>query len=367
MKNKKLLILLCVPLIIAVMVLPLCSFTTVINSPGDHFESKSRVDLEYVYQRSDKFYFGNIFNFLSCSMTYGTLSTARDSIKFTACNYVMDSGNELEYKSFASNRNPSILRSVGEDPSYYGTYQANIDLSIETDNSLETVFTSVAFKDYRGDDYTIEIFGGNYAPITDNYFGIGFYSLGRLYYRESEENDWEYITYNVVLSPSDLNIKDGKIHVLDLYYYILEYNDIDERYEVVFPYLEFDILLYETAETEDHNALRGFNLLGHIGGVRVGGDIYHYSSYTYPHNAYAESHYYNLGYDTGYDLGYTQGLNYGRSTASEVWGSLGEFLDSTVGDFMEAELFPGFTIEIVLGIFVGAVLLVSFLKLFAGG
>lgn len=80
---------------------------------------------------------------------------------------------------------------------------------------------------------------------------------------------------------------------------------------------------------------------------------------------------YNEGYDVGYDEGseisYDKGYADGVDNAPKEWGSVGQFLVNVLGAFTSAELFPGFTIGGVLGIIAGGLLLLMFLKMFAGG
>lgn len=71
-------------------------------------------------------------------------------------------------------------------------------------------------------------------------------------------------------------------------------------------------------------------------------------------------------------LCYNRGVSYGQSSASAVWGSVGDFLKTTVGSFMNFVIVgtaaePIFTIGGFLTVFVSIVCLIWFLKLIAGG
>lgn len=72
------------------------------------------------------------------------------------------------------------------------------------------------------------------------------------------------------------------------------------------------------------------------------------------------------------NLSYKRGVSYGESSASAVWGSVGDFLKTTVGSFMDfvivgTEAKPIFTIGGFMTVFVSIVCLIWFLKLIAGG
>lgn len=66
--------------------------------------------------------------------------------------------------------------------------------------------------------------------------------------------------------------------------------------------------------------------------------------------------------DVQYQSGYESGVADGQNT----WASLGDFLTTTVGAFVDFEIVEGISIGGIISVFVGLSLVLVFLKMFAG-
>ena len=73
------------------------------------------------------------------------------------------------------------------------------------------------------------------------------------------------------------------------------------------------------------------------------------------------------GQTEGFDRGFSEGYDEGYGSASGGGFELGTFLVTVVGGFFDFQIFPGFSIGGIFAIFLGVLLLVAFLKHFAGG
>lgn len=76
----------------------------------------------------------------------------------------------------------------------------------------------------------------------------------------------------------------------------------------------------------------------------------------------------SAGYDSGYEVGYTKGKNTGYQLGIQESTNLNYgWLLSTVDSFLEWNMFGEFGVGTILGVLLGGMLLLMFLKFFAGG
>lgn len=76
---------------------------------------------------------------------------------------------------------------------------------------------------------------------------------------------------------------------------------------------------------------------------------------------------YNAGYDAGVDEGYEYGYEQGTANNQLVNNGMFSWIFDGIQGFMQFELFPNFSIGLVLSVICGASLFIWLLKLFAGG
>lgn len=77
---------------------------------------------------------------------------------------------------------------------------------------------------------------------------------------------------------------------------------------------------------------------------------------------------YNEGYESGVSVGYNEGYQAGLNDGTQVADvNLFQFIMNAVSAFVNWEFIPGVSIGIILTIIVGVVLILTFLKFFAGG
>lgn len=381
-KNKKILALLCLPVLVMTMILPLCSFTT-LYEPTDGYKVYSSIGnicLPYYYEYgSSGTYFGMINECSRCLVDANATTRAamQESIKYTASDYYITGSSRIRVL------NPSSLLEFSND-----FFVVNNDLSSNElmPYTLTTLYRTNNTNTYFGNEFYVE----NYSLLDGlkYYFYIGdelidFLDDGAFNYEvevdgyinywvrmEDQNQDFfanrhftmtsVYRNSNTLYASADDCIKAAiaewtgysvdemlyytipsvKITIKPWEYLISEEGDFDVYY-----YDRFDgiVITSNVTDTYDDDFLRALQ-------VGLGEDSFYW-----------------LGYNQGYNEGYSKGLNAGISSAPTVWKDLGTFLTSTVGSFLNAPLFPGFSVSVILTVFVGAVLLIAFLKLFAGG
>lgn len=371
MKNKKLFILICIPLIISIMVLPLCSFMPSIDDSSPSYDyspsygSNVDVGLDFrMYSIIDDFDYelsGFVDDVLNCSV-----------------NYIQPDPN---------------------DPTLY----PNI--------SYESIYVSPTYKD------TVIFYLNDLAadyPLSDGRF-VCDYSIEILPTEHFDEGT-EYTTesflngsFNITYSPKEISNNDIVIDfytpsgdLLDLSNFNIEGEIIYEQANAKGSYhkyvfdsspisdylfgldsiylstydLALNILLPNPTITPYRILSFNFTLIPPDHGITRFRDYAvecYVSSQIIPVD-YAESQYidwitsYNEGlYDIGYETGYDYGYDVGVVSGIDPWKGVSDFLVTTVGGFLDFEFVEGISFGGILSLFLGIILVFTFLKIFAGG
>lgn len=397
LKNKKCIKFLVLPILMVSLIIPLCSFTTSDSEFATNIVYKPRLtcDVGYTYHRLtstiDKYYSGFIYEFNNTIMGDGKAT----SIKREACDYVVVGNTSLNYAGATSSF---------KVPSSYNVHYDYIESSVALYSEDDTVayfdgrfvFDCLVPIDVSGTSDPL-----NYVSIflaDDEGDGLHAYSIRDLncdvaitVHRLVESADGtatvEYKTFTSTIFGSDLSDSDvSKIegHQGDAIYNTKGFSLSGILYSA--PGFSFYSNMYIDKIVLD------FAFPSEFDSGRYGFDGFKYCCVTdrlYPQTAdnnfyndeliYAYNKGYNKayknGYDEGYDVGYDEGseISYdkgyseGVDNAPKEWGGVGQFLVNVLGTFTSAELFPGFTIGGVLSIVAGGLLLLMFLKMFAGG
>ena len=395
-KNKKLFALLMLPAVIAMMVLPLCSFTTVsddVNSPL-LFTSALHSSVGYIYHRTtstlDIEYYGEIpdFNRTLISGSYddddSLVGLDSSTIQMYASDYIVAGNTSINYRTRSASLYPSqyyitsSLDVMGADVSLYSEdasiayFSGDFDFSglILPNDSSKNGLESTAVR------LISSVHGAPLTPLDlscDIYIKYALEYDGQIIYNEaytrcqvanvSDVLDGDFISFNNILK-----------HCFEEEPF---YNDSDYFESISTPVYQFisdvnfDFIVYDSGV--DSQFISGITLRDVLYNV----DALNYRVYTI--EDFVADYYYDLGleagFDNGYegglqqgfDVGYDSGYNAGLSDISGVWGNLGDFLTGSVGGFLDFELWDGFSIRAILVIFVSAMLLIGFLKIFAGG
>lgn len=393
-KNKKLFALLMVPAVIAMIVLPLCSFTTTNTDPTDYaiYESSTQCDLSYRYHRSNYgFYNGTIpsANRILIDPTQTTIAGIRDSVEFYACDLFMgDSTKSIDIRSFSVSSLPSRLTRNFRDDLVLGICYRTDDYLY---SQLDSIFRFWNFS--FADEIYIEPYDVNYAGYNSSSDFVNFYgwvTVNIAKYNYSLK-DFEYDSFNLVGTLDDFykTAYPGGISsdttVFDLNSIV---QTVLDTYDLLLEDLGVDYFITDVELCLDYVPTDGSTFLGY-GAVRLNSRVIEKTSdgLSYDNvegviNSAIDSVYnegfsageaagYSEGYREGEYVGYAEGFREGKiegqADLKNTWSSLGDFLTSTVGGFLDFELWDGFSIRAILVIFVSAMLLIGFLKIFAGG
>lgn len=384
-KNKKLFALLMLPAVIAMMVLPLCSFTTVqIPWDDDYYElthsysryrSGTDINIGYTYNRGGNYkydlYYGNIYDShnVLVSSDATTLSSIRDSIKFYGCDYYMgDSNKSIDINSF----------SVSSLPSTFSTFynptlgeQLYLGLAYQSDNvNYSWLDGRFRFDDVNmNDNIVIEFYDYNYQPFDNSRDGWNLVTcLVTFYCQRWDENSRSFVAEEFEIGGNMLDLYGSGDFVsdtvyLDLNSLILEYLPYDDNFILGKDFL-ISCIDFELQHNPSYVIVEELERYYYkLGAIRVNSRIVVDDGFNTPLYGALEEF---IGEGT-YRKGYTEGYNAGLSNASSVWGNVGKFLTTTVDSFFSFELFDGFSLGGVMAIIVGAMLFIAFLKVFAGG
>jgi hypothetical protein len=336
MKNKKLLILLCIPLIIAVMVLPLCSFTTVNTSNYDVYSPSYDVDVEYVYHRLtttlDEYYYGVIPSFNQFLIgENGELPANR------ASDYIIVGNDSINYGNSTFVDRIGTCSIYSEDIAvacFTGDFILSGDIFLDGSNS-------VLWKDDR-----ISFSGAMDPSVNYDITFSGFY-----YSPDSTYNSFNLRLDNQIITTIDrfIYIKD----ITDIIYSYLssKFSSLNNHYIV--KYIDCDMVSTDDEEFIYSNVTTTMRYstkseLQTLFGSNMAYDLVSLRSVVY-----------NNGFQIGYDIG--------LSNSKDVWGSITDFLTTTIGGFLDMNITPTITISSMLGIILSVTLVVAFLKIFAGG
>lgn len=370
-KNKKLLAAFCIPLIISIMVLPLCSWVDSSGYIGDgdtyeyyYYRSRCPVDVGFSLNFEDEYeyvgYLPSINSFLlnsiytwSSSETSGTLDDSFNSLIALDCyNYYIQPLSpwsesnivpSLSYlDSFHRDNDPLVATLIYSTIDGF-TGEFIID-ELCTLDDLNNLYISFYHSNGSTDDYEsyysladmtysfYDVTVVSYSPLSDNYrTEINTVSIDRVNARllsvgefiSSYFGSLSLITYISFIPQKSIN--SGNYDAISITDVIYDVNTYDIIYDTNIAYRE----IYDDAYGR---------------GVEN-------------------------GYDSGYQQGYFDALNGVQIPSNpEEFSGLGEFLITSVGAFVDFEIIPNvFSLGDIIAIFAGAMVLIAFLKIFAGG
>lgn len=344
MKNKKLLILFCIPLIIAVMVLPLCSFTTTVYEDYITYEPSIRTDVGYVYTTANNSsYYGTISNYnrvLIPNSGEEMPSFSSSDIKFNASSYLIISSPSfrINYREFNASLNPSTLTKL---PDNTDLLTLNMYCSGSTTSGNTLAFTGVV--DYYG-------FINN---ETARYNTINF-------------NSSEMATdrFSAVVTCDYSSIVGDDIVTST---YTDTYTFTAEDYSIPLTY--FINALYSSIPNLSSGRVSITHLRIAYSNMDLGGfyrPIYS-TNFSSTDRIIDSSSVDSYAIKEIYDIAFSQGYNSGISNAESVWQSFPNFLKNTVGAFLDMNITPNITISGILSVIISIGLVILFLRLFAGG
>lgn len=400
MKNKKILALFALPLMISIMVLPLCSFTTVEGDAYGRFSYTYNpalyTEVGYTYHRTtstiDTYYSSVIPNINQTIISYDTDADDNpildlSSIKTYASDYIIAGNNSINYKSQTVSLNPSV---------YYTS--SNVDI-IAGDVSVYSESPSIAyFTGYFGfeglilpndtsknglNDTAVKLLSSiDSSPLTADELGCD------IHIQYVEEYNGEFVYADAYTYVNLVNIPNVITSDFVSFNTILKYcldNDLFYTFEDL-PDSIISNLSYQFIKQVDFQIYVGYDpstdLEQVIEGIVLRDSLYNRSgnnTYLYTIEDFIADYYYEIGVEDGFDngyeagnkngynIGYSTGYQVGASSAENVWGSIGSFLKTTVGGFLDFNITPNINIGGILSMLAGAMLLVAFLKIFAGG
>jgi hypothetical protein len=362
LKNKKILALLCVPVLVVSMILPLCSFTTVYDSEYDVYSSISNACVPYTYKYGNTgLYFGLLNNCARCLIDKDakTIAQKKDSIKYTASDYYITSSYRI-----------SIDGSMSDFVDLDGGYE-RLSLFYKTTNKDKVFFPLHCYAENINPYDNLEY--GYYIEGNGDLFLINVDSYDitcdiNFTYTWIDNNNGELVYASERMSTSiqigSNNTDDGLGWVLRPYEFVdlvlrEDYGHITENPNFIYGYCSvFDCDI--TCEYKGQNDV----FVSGLDGVMVSSNV---------HNVFGE--FYNevklepftdeLQYI--YSIAYGKGFDSGVSSAPQVWGSISDFLENTIGGFLEFEFVDGVSFGGLISVFLGFILVFSFLKMFAGG
>ena len=373
-KNKKLFALLMLPAVIAMMVLPLCSFTTVYNTNEyQKYSSQTNVGARYTYEYGTTGNYYGLLQDMASVLTDGngySLTARNKSIKFTACDYYITSSSRIQIKNvndYFGEAGP--LFEIPELSNPGGIYDYQLCLLYDCNNANVYFNGEFHFDDFSFDD-NIGIY------FIDNNVTNDVYSLsGKRLYINLEfdyaclartSDDGVYVVNTHIVDTFDTIYDWPALYIEEFideslneisYEYQSDSNLIDQITDVKFTVLVYDDLTGETLNNSKHDR------------IIIMSNVYDVDNYDDTPFLITLDQMFGSGsmYDSGFRAGKIAGINLGLSKAPSVWGSIGDFLISTAGSFFSVELWDGFSLGGVMAIIVGALLFVAFLKVFAGG
>lgn len=334
MKNKKLLLLFCIPLVLTILILPLCSFINS-NSPDYYpWESLHDISVGYVYRYNS-------------ASTYGTIEK---------CNRVFSSSQYDEFKWSDVVFDASGYNILGSPSLKINYVKGNSSFTSSNDKLRVNLVTtggnaerSLAF------DATFRISGyidgdniAGYAVEFPNVEGLN--------------------GYNVICLAEYLYVENGTLWTnnVEVNYFVSgqsHYVPMSSVYDAVIQYMNnnsIDPLFITSMDCQffTHDGFGSFNLVSTDSIIVEAPIIPSYAKYAIQLDVVR---------DYFYNLGYVDGENHGLSTAPQVWGSISDFLENTIGGFLEFEFVDGVTFGGLISVFLGFILVFAFLKIFAGG
>ena len=310
-KNKKLLALLFLPVIIAAMVLPLCSFTTTTATPGTYtiYQSRTRCDLSYKYHRvtntAEYDYYGTIPSANRVligdeAMASNKIDTIRGSVQFYSSDLLVTGTKSIDIMSFGSS---SDLKSKLTKDMYLSlTYKSD-------DTSVSTLGDFFYFWDYNFDDnIQIELFDHEYLPIDYAVNPVDCFATVQAVKYNYVTDVFEIVTYTVeealsfYLSP---DVSSGVYVVVnDIVNGVLSENGKPASDFVEISSVEL-MLNYKDPVSDSYlgfGAVRLSSFISPLGSFDVYDQDLYYFIQQLKENAYQR----------GEEVGYDQGLTYGE-------------------------------------------------------
>lgn len=400
MKNKKILALFALPLIIITMVLPLCSFTTVEGSGSGYltytYNPALYTEVGYTYHRTtstiDTYYYSVIPNINQTIIAYDTDADNNpildlSSIKTYASDYLIAGNDTINYKSQTVSLNPSV---------YYTSSNVDViasDVSVYSETPSKAYFTG--YFGFEGlilpnetsknglNDTAVKLLSSiDSSPLTADELSCDIH----IQYVEDYSGEFVYAdAYSTVYLEHISNvITSDFVSFNTILKYCLD-NDLFYNFEDD-PDSIIENLSYQYIKQVDFHFLVGYDpatdLEQVIEGIVLRDILYNRNGnneYLYTIEDFIADYYYEIGVDDGFDvgyeagnqngynIGYSTGYQIGLSNGENVWGTIGSFLKTTVGGFLDFNITPNINIGGILSMLAGAMLLVAFLKIFAGG
>lgn len=335
MKNKKILLLLCIPIIISVLVLPLCSFTNINSSDYYSWESLHDISVGYDYVYNGVHTRGTIerYNRVFASGAFEEFNF--NNVVFDASGYNILGSPSLKINYIKGNSTYSSSNNVLRLNMVTNGGNSERSLSFDGRITLRGYMTHDNLKNYSLEFPNIVTPSGGYRCDID------------VEYLYVESNSvWADIHSITLLVTPNL----GSISLQSLYDDALSKLNQDG----ISP-LYITGLLCKFFEHD------GFGNFGQVStnSVTVSAPIMPSFS--------KSAIQLDVIRDYFYGVGYVDGENHGLSTAPQVWGSISDFLENTIGGFLDFEFVDGVTFGGLISVFLGFILVFAFLKIFAGG
>lgn len=343
MKNKKILALLCLLLLVTSLVLPLCSFVTTTFDTQCAYEPLINSEVGYTYNNNGNIVYGSIPNYNRILMPDSYSDINPNNVSFVADSYSIRASSpamRIVYSSFASGKSSlssnDMLRMTIEctggnetqtlDFNYHVKYSGVLLPSTVSNNYIE--FNTIS----EGSSYKVSG-EANYNVTTPNLSVLSLFI----------EFEYVYVETDLQLDLSRIYnslVADIKESISSDYTFVnISYIDCQYSYRLGDQYIPI---------TSD-----SFTMVDRI--------------YSIPSKeAILSEQYKELWYSRSYTLGYNAGV----SQAPDVWGSFSKFLSSTIGGFLDMKIVPGnpgVTISGILSVILSISLVILFLRLFAGG
>lgn len=344
-KNKKLFALLMLPAVIAMMVLPLCSFTTTTDPEYVSYEPIIRKDVGYVYQTSSNTYYGSISNYNKVLAPRGDLTNK--TIKTNASSYLIitSPSMRINYSAFGSGSSidyvngEEILKlqmgcSGGNDTNnlyfngvvdYYGFI--SLDTALNDYIDFTTSYSTKYFRYVGYCDYLVYDSSGNMS--------VGYHEFD---YRADADDGILPLTHLVERIYMDIpGLDDGRLYINHIHCQYYNLSNYDANW---YPIESEVFTISNPIYTSEVREAMTMDFIDEILGRHIYNDVY--------------------------DEIYKKAFDAGVSSVTS-WSSIGDFLTDVVGSFFSFEFWDGFSLGGVMAIIVGALLFVAFLKVFAGG
>lgn len=369
MKKNKLITLILVSAVCVSLILSLCSFTTGLGEPDTVIQLSTpyKVDVKYCYHRVtatlDEYYTGFFKQFNNISVGTNGSSYAR------ASDYVVISNTSFNYQNVTNN--PTIGKYgfgfISEDAdvayftgdlkfydfplSYYDIYE-NETFTYDyfsfngIDDDVITITVDYQYIDVFGqyieNSLSLPLLTVTSLNMVGNSTSVSIHKLFKYVYDEIVARD-NFVTNQGKIYIDSLDISFSDTVLTSMYFtsscYSSDYSDYNGLYYFLSDWPDIYQNIYD--EGLDYGYNDGYGE-GYDVGITEG---------------------YEEGYDEGLDLGYSQGL----SQAPSVWGGFAQFLTTTVGAFLDFEIIPGLSITNMMTVLLAMVLVVAFLRVYAGG